>query len=387
MKIEKIYLDSAVEASPYAHKILSRLPDVPVERIHDREAFTNWAQSLTLSEGKRAIWLSEFPGDFLKPCPGTHQDYLCCNYWVINAQVNCPLDCSYCVLQGYLNFPLLTIYCNIETIAERIDALARAHPQRLFRIGTGELTDSLALDAITEFNERLIRGVNAPNVILEFKTKTAQIEHLPSVEGGKMMLSWSVNPLAVIQKQEHKTDSLEKRLSSARRAIEKGYRLGFHFDPILEVANWESAYETLLKELTQAVQEKDIYWISLGSLRFPAASKTVMESRFPQSGIFSAGEFIRGSDGKLRYPRTIRTDIYKKIMNSLRGAWPDVFVYFCMENQTVWNQVMGWAPENNEHLEYLFHENLERRFPGIGLPQARRGEYETKTLEQLTGQI
>src|SRR5574343_1842543 len=124
------------------------------------------ARRAPLTRGKKNLWLTRFKGDFLKPCPATSTEYLCCNYWVLNAQTHCPLDCTYCILQNYLNVPLITVYVNTGNIHREIDALIASEPRRLFRMGTGELSDSLALDRLTRLNERLIRHALRRKMIL-----------------------------------------------------------------------------------------------------------------------------------------------------------------------------------------------------------------------------
>jgi len=91
--------------------------------------------------------VTRFYGRRLKPCPGT-SNHICCGYHVINAITNCPMDCSYCVLQTYLTNPLLTLYSNWDDMLAEIENFLSLRPQALVRLGTGELSDSLALDPI-----------------------------------------------------------------------------------------------------------------------------------------------------------------------------------------------------------------------------------------------
>ncbi|MBI4711395.1 MAG: hypothetical protein HY767_02915 [Candidatus Omnitrophica bacterium] len=234
-------------------------------------------------------------------------------------------------------------------------------------MGTGELTDSLALDRLTRFNEGLIRHVLAKKMLLEIKTKTDQIDHLPKIAKKNILVSWSMNPDAFIRTEEHKAASLGARLKAAQKALKKGYRLGFHFDPLLMLPGWKEQYEQLLEKLTSTIPEKEVMWISLGSLRYPASLKKIIEERFPKTEITTA-EFVKGLDGKMRYFRPERVRLYRHIYAGIRKRWKDVFIYFCMENKPVWQEVLGYTPEGNDHLDYLFHENIARRFPDLKLP-------------------
>ena len=365
--IDHIYLDRNTARSPLAKRILRTLRGIPVTLVTNKNAFLRKIEKIPLTTGKRNLWLTNFKGAFLKPCPATGTDYLCCRYRILNAQTHCPLDCTYCILQNYLNVPLITVYANIGNITREIDTLIASEPRRLFRTGTGELTDSLALDRLTRLNESLIHYALGKKMILEIKTKTAQIDHLPDIPKKNVLVSWSLNPDAFIRTEEHRTVSLEARLKAARTILKKGYRLGFHFDPLLMLPGWKERYAELLEKLTSAIPEKEVMWISLGSLRYPAPLKKVIEERFPKTKITTA-EFVKGLDGKMRYFRPERVGLYRHVYNEIRKRWKDVFVYFCMENRTVWKEVTGDAPESNGHLDYLFHESLVRRFPDLKLP-------------------
>lgn len=371
-QIDHIFLDRQVQKSALAQRVLRTLKETAVTIIDDKNAFLAKNAKTPLAQGKKNLWITSSKGSFLKPCPATGSDYLCCQYWTINAQTHCPLDCTYCILQHYLNVPFLTLNVNTQGIFKEIDSLLRAHPGRLFRMGTGELTDSLALDPITRFNESLIRHVQDKKMILEIKTKTDFIDHLPKISRGNVLISWSLNPDAFIQSEEFKSASLDQRLDAALRAVQKGYRLGFHFDPLLMLPGWADHYTKLLHKLTARIPEKEVVWISLGSLRFPPALKRTIENRFPKTKITTA-EWVRGLDGKARYFREHREKIYRSIHEEIRKKWKKVFIYFCMENQTVWKNVMGFAPKTNGELDFLFHQSIAERFPGLELkPPCRK---------------
>lgn len=375
LRFDHIYLDQEAARAPLTRRILTQLPRVPVTVVKDKAVFLRETEKMPLTQGKRSLWLTNFKGPFLKPCPATGTDYLCCRYRTLNAQTHCPLDCTYCILQNFLNIPLITIYVNLQNITREIDALITSQPRRLFRMGTGELTDSLALDRLTRLNETLIRHTLGKKMILEIKTKTAATRHLPKIPKKNVLVSWSLNPDAFIRTEEHKAASLETRLKAARTVLRKGYRLGFHFDPLLMLPGWQKQYADLIEKLAASVPENEVMWISLGSLRYPPSLKKIMEGRFPATKITIA-EFIKGLDGKMRYFRPERVKLYRHIYAEIRKRWKDVFVYFCMENKTVWRDVFGYAPENNGHLDYLFHESIARRFPDLRLPAPDLSLYE-----------
>jgi spore photoproduct lyase len=169
---------------------LESLRHVPLE-IRDADS---GEADLEGEMGKGVLHIVRFKGAFLKPCPGT-KAYICCGYQILNIGTNCPMDCSYCILQAYFNQPNLRVFANldeeIDIIVERIDQ----HPDRIFRIGTGEFTDSLALEPLLRWSDLLLpRLCSRRNVVLELKTKTTNVETLiKSPVRDRVIISWSLN--------------------------------------------------------------------------------------------------------------------------------------------------------------------------------------------------
>ena len=141
-----------------------------------------------------------------------------------------PLRCSYCFLQDYLgNNPALKAFTNPGDALAEIDAVLRAHPERDFRIGTGELADSLALDPITGLSGELVPFfAGHRNATLELKTKSDCVDDLLHLDPrGRVVVSWSVNATAICAEDEAGTASLGERLAAARRVQAAGIASAF----------------------------------------------------------------------------------------------------------------------------------------------------------------
>lgn len=253
------------------------------------------------------------------------------------------MDCSYCILQSYLeNNPRTQIFVNLDEILAEVRAHLQAWPDTTFRIGTGELGDSLALDPITGFSKELIHFfAKQPNAILELKTKTDFVDHLLDCDhAGKTVISWSVNSERIIREEEHAATSLTNRLAAAKKCTDAGYNVGFHFDPIIITGDGNlKEYEHTIDMIFNVVDPKHIAWVSLGLLRLPYSMKAVAQRRFPNTRIFS-GEIVPAGN-KLRYPRFLRTQYYKPLWDKLTKHLPANKVYLCMETNAVWNKLDG----------------------------------------------
>lgn len=315
-------------------------------------------------------------GRTVKPCPGTSRDYRCCGYQVINQVEGCPIDCTYCFLQFYLDSNDTVVRPNVEKIRLEVEEKRASQPHRFFRIGTGELSDSLVYEKTTNLSKQAIAWFrNMSNAMLELKTKTNNIQNLIGLDhGGKTVVSWSVNPSSIIKREETKAATLEERLEAIEIIQNEGYLIGLHFDPMLKFPNWEKDYSELVQQLFSTIKPERVAWISIGSLRFSPDMKDKVIEKFPESKIMY-GELVHGMDGKMRYLKPQRIEMYKILYNRLRAIDSDMFIYFCMESAEIWERVMGWSPESNEHLDFLFAENLYKRFPGLVHEEPERKYY------------
>jgi spore photoproduct lyase len=357
--ISHLYVTEECRDNDYVKEIIQR-SQLPVTVIGDREhPEVEGRYPDNLSRGKHHLLLCRNLGRFFKPCPAT-REYTCCEYQVLNIGMGCPMDCVYCILQAYLNNPWISFFVNIEDLFTELDQAFAASPDTFFRIGTGEFADSLALDSLTAFSPVLVNYMrDRQHAVLELKSKSVVIDNLKGLDhGGRTVVAWSLNSPPIMEHEEIRTASLEERLAAAARAADWGYRLAFHFDPIIRHDGWQDGYRSTIRRLFEVVPADHIAWISLGALRYLPSLKAIAGSRFPGSTFFYE-EFIDGLDGKSRYFRSQRVEMYKLIADELaRHAAPATCIYFCMESDNIWQEVFGFTPEEKGGLRAMLDKSV-----------------------------
>jgi spore photoproduct lyase len=271
----------------------------------------------------------------------------------------CTMDCSYCILQTYFHPPVLQYFVNHDNLLEELDGLFLK--KSITRIGTGEFTDSMIWDSWTDLSRLLVnRFSKQSKAVLEFKTKTAAVTSLKSLaHHRKTIVSWSLNTPRVIKSEERHTASLSARLRAASKCESWGYPLGFHFDPLIIYDGCEEDYRHVLKQLFAHVSPENIVWISLGTFRFMPALKPVIQKRFPGSKIIY-GEFISGLDGKMRYFKPLRIELYRKIVSVIKEYAPEVTIYLCMEDDETWQKSLGFVPSDDGGLPKILDESAAK---------------------------
>ena len=295
--------------------------------------------------------------DVFGMCPVASEKTVCCNLMTIDAIQGCTLGCSYCSIQTFYSDGKVAVETNL---ADKLNEL-ELDPKKNYHIGSGQSSDSLALgnragvlDAQVSFARK------NPNVILEFKTKSKQIEYfLESDIPSNIFISWSLNPQKIIDREEHFTASLNMRLESARKVANKGILVAFHFHPIVYYDGWEKDYLNVINKVMEKFSPNEVGMISLGTLTFikPAIKnlrKLGIKSKVLQMPMSDAS-------GKYSYPFKIKKKIFDYVYSNF-GLWHEkVFFYFCMEEKKLWQSVMGKCYETNEDFENSLFISLKKK--------------------------
>ncbi|MBU1052646.1 MAG: DNA photolyase [Proteobacteria bacterium] len=352
MKISKLFIDEDVIDFPAAKSILSRL-NMQYEIVSDHHRVYDFinASEHSIQLAKETLFITKNKGAFIRDCPGT-SCYTCCGYKILHIGTFCSMDCSYCILQSYFHPPVLQFFVNHEDMTNEINLLFENNS--ISRVGTGEFTDSLIWESLMDFSGMLVNKFSKQNrAVLELKTKTINIKFLKELSHNrKTIVSWSLNTEKVIREEERKTSSLNARLEAAALCESWGYPVSFHFDPVIIYDGCEEEYKKVIQKIFSYVSPDNIVWISIGTFRFIPPLKNIIKDRFFGSKI-AYGEFITGLDGKMRYFKPLRIDIYKKIVGWIKEISPDVLVYFCMEDDEVWEKSTGFIPEKYGGLSAL----------------------------------
>jgi spore photoproduct lyase len=355
--IKKIYIDNSLnkKENKIVENILKNTQNtsIQIEFIDNyKEIFDYYLKNGSLFE-KDTLLVYHHQGKFISSCPGS-DGMICCQYFVINFGIGCLFDCHYCYLQNFMNQPLMTVFGNIEDLFLEIDKKIKGKNFH-FRIGTGEYTDSLALDPIIEISPILVNYfAQLDNATLELKTKSNFVDHLLNLNhNNHTVVAWSLNPQNIIDEIEPGTASLKERIVAAKKVQEAGYDLAFHLDPLIYHDNWEQNYQEMLDQLFDTINPDRIRWISLGTFRYSIGQKEIMQKRFPNDHL-TKKEMVQGSDKKFRYFKTIRQEMYEKIKNYLDKKDPKLFSYLCMETRYMWEKIYHFVPESSKNLDEYF---------------------------------
>jgi spore photoproduct lyase len=345
-RIAHVFVDETMQDSPLAQRVRHRLAgtthgDIPWTVVPPD------SERVTFSDGDaQALYLKEYKGRFLRFCPGTRA-YHCCAYRIIHIGENCPMACSYCILQAYFQDRVLKIWANQDDLFSQLDEGFSADPAARFRVGTGEFTDSLALEHLTGYSRDLISFLgDHPNVVLELKSKVVDLSWMDAAtRTDRVLPAWSLNAPFINEHEEFDVSTLEERLQAARTCAQAGFRVCLHFDPVIHYPGWREGYARTIDMIFDYVRPEQIAYMSLGSFRCMPQLTPIIADNFPDT-TYIYNEFVPGLDGKARLLRPLRVEQFSFMVDRLRGHGMDRQLYFCMESSEVWNQVFGYEPKD-----------------------------------------
>ena len=243
---KKIFVEKSEASSSLKNSFKLAFPKAKLIEIESLKKFIRDNKKSGPSDyNKRRdmVFITSEKYDFFKKCPCT-KGAVGCGYHIFNLGFGCIFDCTYCYLQEYNNAPGLIFPGNMDKFFEEFTRYKKPG----MRIGTGEFSDSLMLDHVTKYSPAIIEFFNKhEDATFEFKTKSSNIDNLLKVKhSGNIVVSWSLNPQKIIDKNEFFTAALSERLASAEKCVEAGYKIGLHFDPIIYFKGWENEYSEVI---------------------------------------------------------------------------------------------------------------------------------------------
>lgn len=328
----------------FADKVRAAFPGAPaveqLDRNHMQAKFAPRGIPLAekIARGKRTLVLG-----VLKNClrrsaeAGIH----CPNYWHFSVTGFCWYDCAYCYLAGSCSSivaPTVKVYANLEDVLRKLRGLGR----RLGREGAGEtscylgkLQDGLSLDWLTGYSkalapffarQRLLRWV--------VLTKSACVDNLLGLDHrGHTVVSWSVNPEAVCSRFESGAPPVAERLAAAKRCADAGYPVRFLIMPLIPIHDWQGRYTQLVDQIFDTVRPERI---TLGGMCSFGTAARLMRDRGASciSGAMAGAE--ESPDGRQRYPRVVRVEMYRSVIDAIRRRAARLPIGLCLEEREVW---------------------------------------------------
>lgn len=333
-RFDRLVIEDRISSDPLALRVEERLERKETIITDDPGRFT----------GPGTFILKYHEGRFVKDFPITPGAPPCGEKYIAALQ-GCIYDCSYCYLRSYLNDDSITLLVNSRKMEEDIrEALLGG----TVRFTTGELSDSLTLDHITGITSSILAMLPGTNAIIEARTKSSNVDHLPGVDGRDtelarehLLVTWTLSPPEAVLSEEPGAAALDERIEAISKVSAAGIRYALRLDPVIPFY-WDAGlYRELLLRVKKAAVSEPLR-IELGVLRFPPGLADKIRKELPFSPILR-GEYVRDREGKIRLYRPMRIGIYREAAGIASELFPGTWIELSQEDRTVWEDA-GLTP-------------------------------------------
>ncbi|NQU08460.1 MAG: hypothetical protein HQ583_07860 [Candidatus Abyssubacteria bacterium] len=341
---EKVFVEQTAAQLPRTKRILDRVGEAEIISVADHRKidFSGGPHSDRFARAKKHLAVTVKKGGLVKE----FRRHSCLRqgreYYLVHA-AGCPFDCSYCYLQSYFENPVPTIFVNTDELFEQVESALESESDGEVLFHAGETADALALEHLSGFAAEAVEFFSKlPGALLELRTKSAGVETiLPLSHAGRTVVAWTLTPRAVAERYERGAALLEARLEATARCARAGYPVGLRLDPLIHYDGWREGYRGLMEEISAALDAASIHSIVLGAFRFPPPLREIILERHGRNEL-ALGEFIPSPDGKMRYFRHIREEMYRELVGLIRESFGEGCVNrieLAMEPEFIWESV------------------------------------------------
>ena len=286
-----IYVESQSIDSDIAEQSFKRFPKAKIIEIEDyKKIFNKNGQDFQIQKLSTKLILAKKQPPFIYPATDIIQDSGFSNFYYCTPILNCIYNCEYCFLQGMYSSANIVVFTNTEEVKDAVkkQILERKYPDEPLLLSLSYNTDILALENIMPLTKQWIDFANnTDDLFMEIRTKSGLTSSFNKLKPSKKILfAWTLSPNNIIQKYEHKTPLLERRIMSIQKIVDSGWPVRLSFDPILIYPNWKEDYKQMFERIKETISGDKIFDITIGVFRMSDDFYNRIKKTKPDSDLF-----------------------------------------------------------------------------------------------------
>ena len=286
-----IYVESQSIDSDIAKQSFKRFPKAKIIEIEDyKKIFNKNGQDFQIQKLSTKLILAKKQPPFIYPATDIIQDSGFSNFYYCTPILNCIYNCEYCFLQGMYSSANIVVFTNTEEVKDAVkkQILERKYPDEPLLLSLSYNTDILALENILPLTKQWINFANnTDDLFMEIRTKSGLTSSFNKLKPSKKILfAWTLSPNNIIQKYEHKTPLLERRIMSIQKIVDSGWPVRLSFDPILIYPNWKEDYKQMFERIKETISGDKIFDITIGVFRMSDDFYNRIKKTKPDSDLF-----------------------------------------------------------------------------------------------------
>lgn len=323
-----IYVEKRAMKFPQVEQLLGRFSSASVIKINNYKNIFD--KNISSFETKKSIILAELQSNpiTLAPPGYGHTPHA----YFFKTSLNCIFDCDYCFLKWAFKNENMVFFMNYEKIKDDIKNTIEIHQSDTSKKGdiwfySSDYSDILGMDGISNFCEEFIGFFEEfSGIHMEIRTKAANIKPLLNLwyVPQNTEIAFSLNPQELIDRYETGTASLDQRIDAINTLLEKWFRVGLRFLPLLPVRDYKNIYTQFIEYIDSQINMSKIGSVFASGLLYTKKDYNVILKKYPELDILHMLDLE--SDDFYRESKNVRNDFYTMFKNL------DKRCILCLEN-------------------------------------------------------
>ena len=322
-----IYLEKKAKEYPLTQAILRKFKTADILEIdHYKNIFDKNIGNQQLTS---ALILAKQEHPALLPVP-PHYGYPGKSFF-FKTSLNCVFDCEYCYLKGNFKTQYPVIFVNYDDIQNALQTTIITERNSWYQgqitIYASNYSDIQGLDELSQFNQYFFPFFEQfEGVLMETRTKSANISSILQANKGiipeNTEISFSLNPEAIINSYEKGSAPLSARIQAITTLLEKWYKVGLRFLPLLPIQGFEKLYADFLQNLKEQIPIEKINSIFIASLIYNQGDFKQIQKKNPNSELRNLVE--PHDNGLIKIP----DQTFQIFVSLFEKAFPEKKIYF-----------------------------------------------------------
>ena len=320
-----IYVERRALPYEMTKRILSVFPEAELILIdHYKEIFARPRQDVGGQHLSGQLILAVKEGQLIYQGAPVCQDFGEDHFYYTSCQMNCVFDCEYCFLKGVYPSGYRVLFVNAQDFLEETKKLLAEHP---VYISISYDTDLLAMEKLTGYVRAWQDLASSePDLRVEVRTKSAAANMWDALSPWPgMIYAFTMSPQPVVDRFEHGTPSLARRIAAAAEGLRRGFAVRLCFDPMICLTGWRAAYGQMLEEISEGLPLDQVRDFSVGSFRVSQDYLKRMRRLMPRSAVVQYP--YENIDGVYQYPPALAEEMETFVENGLKALAPGKGVY------------------------------------------------------------
>ena len=244
--------------------------------------------------------------------------------------LNCFFNCKYCYLQWTFRNRFPVFFLNYEDMQKEILNQIEKERNKWFNgqitFYASNYTDLLATENISHFHESFLPFCESlpNNVLIETRTKSANITTFLDYAKNlnwrsptqNMEIAFSLSPRTITEKYELWTATLNDKLNAINQLLDKWFRVGLRFLPLLPIENFQQIYSDFLDKVIDKIDINSIASITIAPLIFNEWDYNVLIKKYQNDSNFSFINNLQKNEHQLRTCSDNEKSTFKKIFTN-----------------------------------------------------------------------